>query len=375
MLPLNARSKAIGYYDLRFNKVDVTLYLPDGTQYTKRVDTGMPKIPSHVIDTVFYLYRSIEDAKSGSKYGGTGFLVGVPSEKFPDYYSVYGVTNWHVALDDGYSVIRLNTAGGDTGIFDLGPDEWEFLPGKDDIAVSPILPFQSTFQLPGFIPISGFATEEIISQNAIGVGDDVFMVGRFIDYDGGVTNLPTVRFGNISLMPAPIEQPTGYMGKSYCIDLHSRSGYSGSPVLVYRTLGGNLEEIQRTRKPFSSILTFLYLLGIHWGQFPERWPLIPGEELQESSGLITKGGYVEGLSGMTCVIPAQQILELLNIPTIKNKRLENEEELLRHFEEKGYPPMPESVSKQIIPDTENPQHKEDFNSLVGAAVKTKLQDD
>ena len=78
---------------------------------------------------------------------------------------------------------------------------------------------------------------------------------------------------------------------------------------------------------------------------------------------------------MTCVIPAQQILELLNIPTIKNKRLENEEELLRHFEEKGYPPMPESVSKQIIPDTENPQHKEDFNSLVGAAVKTKLQDD
>jgi hypothetical protein len=28
-----------------------------------------------------------------------------------------------------------------------------------------------------------------------------------------------------------------------------------------------------------------------------------------------------------------------------------------------------------IPDTENPQHKEDFNSLVSAAAKKKPQDD
>ena len=50
---------------------------------------------------------------------------------------------------------------------------------------------------------------------------------RFIDHDGGQKNQPALRFGNVSMNPTPIRQDNGVEAEAYCIDLHSRSGYSG----------------------------------------------------------------------------------------------------------------------------------------------------
>lgn len=54
-----------------------------------------------------------------------------------------------------------------------------------------------------------FATKKHLEKHRIGIGDDVAMIGRFVDHDGGETNQPAARFGNISVMPTPIAQPTG----------------------------------------------------------------------------------------------------------------------------------------------------------------------
>src|SRR5258707_1186988 len=65
------------------------------------------------------------------------------------------------------------------------------------------------------------------------VGDDTFMIGLFLDHAGVTTNVPSARFGNISMLPNPratIRQSTGYDGVSYVVDMHSRTGFSGSPV-------------------------------------------------------------------------------------------------------------------------------------------------
>src|SRR5208337_5394725 len=102
-----------------------------------------------------------------------------------------------------------------------------------------------------FISTKVFATEEIVSEYGIGVGDDVFMVGRFINHEGSPTYLPATRFGNISVMPFPILK-SPQKGPSYCIDMHSRPGFSGSPVFVYRTPGGNLDVALKTGKVFES---------------------------------------------------------------------------------------------------------------------------
>ncbi len=57
----------------------------------------------------------------------------------------------------------------------------------------------------------------------------------------------------------------GVIRESYCVDMHSRSGFSGSPVFVYRTPGGDFSE-----KGVINLSRFMMFLGIHWGQFPEK---------------------------------------------------------------------------------------------------------
>ena len=62
------------------------------------------------------------------------------------------------------------------------------------------------------------------------------MVGRFVDHDGGPTNLPAARFGNISIGPSKIRSELGKYVDTICLDTNSRTGFSGSPVYVYRTM-------------------------------------------------------------------------------------------------------------------------------------------
>ena len=60
---------------------------------------------------------------------------------------------------------------------------------------------------------------------------------------GVETNNPAMRFGNISLNPTPIEQPNQSIKDSYCLDMNSRTGFSGSPVFMYRTPGSDVQFI------------------------------------------------------------------------------------------------------------------------------------
>lgn len=372
------RGWEFSYSDLKFKKVPIKHKTSQGFEYNRLKSVGMPKIPLQLLDSTFYLYKNREDAEKGKNFGGTGFFVTVPSEKYLDeIIYIYGISNWHVVLAGGCSVIRVNTLDGNVDIIEYEPTEWEWIPSKDDIAISPLLsvlnPIRHSSNL---ISAEYFATDEIVKQYGINVGDDIFMLGRFMDHDGGIINLPAARFGNISVMPTEIKQPTGYMGKSYCIDAHSRTGFSGSPVFVYRTIGSDLNEAHQTGWP--SFSGFCYLLGIHWGQFPEEWEvkeikLNEKRAFFESRSIITEGAYIEGYSGMTCVIPAQKIMDLINLPEVKKERNKGDEMYGTKRRKTGHSPKAELGA--VNPNTDNPQHKEDFNSLVSAAAKKKPQDD
>jgi len=173
----------------------------------------------------------------------------------------------------------------------------------------------------------------------VGVGDNVFMIGLFIDHNGVSTDVPSARFGNISMLPNPkatIEQPTGYQSESYVVDMHSRTGFSGSPVYVYRTFGNDLtssgeyefdEFVQPEMDDWGGdirgrvrVHNLFKLLGILWGQFPERRELSDKSKLKQSrKDLVVEGGYVEGMSGMSCVIPTWDIEGFWILPR-RNKR-------------------------------------------------------
>ena len=282
------------------------------------VPADMPRLPRSCLDGVCYLFPSEEAARTGKESGGTGFVVGMPSID-PKRIFPYVVTNHHVACTGGNSVIRLNTKDGGSDILDFGPDQWYFDP-KYDIAVRS-LPLDHERHTSAYISTDGFITKEMLEKHEIGVGEDVFMVGRFIDHDGGAINQPAARFGNLSVMPSPIQQPNGTMAEAYCIDLHSRSGYSGSPVFIYRTTGFGAWSDPNDLMIEKGILG---LLGIHFAQFPELWEISSGinkvRAPASSVPLIVEGAYVKGLSGMSCVLPAWCILEVLDSPKLRDAR-------------------------------------------------------
>jgi len=333
--------RAVEYHDLEFNKVRIKRYSSRGVPYHIGVDVGVPKIQGVLVRSAFYLYRTDRDAEAGSKYGGTGFFAGVQS-KYEGRIHLYGVSNWHVAIRDGCSVIRVNTKQGDPDILHLDPGLWTKHPDGLDIAIAP-LEVNLTFHEVGIVMEESFASKDVIEQRGIGVGDDCFMVGRFIDHAGGPTNRPAARFGNLSVMPSPIKQPTGVFGESYCVDLHSRTGYSGSPVFVYRTPGNNFDtRVLDTSDAFS------YLLGIHWGQFPELWEITNDYDLSEA-GVITEGQYVKGVSGMTCVIPAWHIRDMLYLEKFVKEREESDKEIAQQYKKLGLPPDAESAIDETSP--------------------------
>jgi len=399
--------------DLDFPRMAVPAKSERGVPFERWVRTGMPRIPQQVIDSVFYLYRTREDALAGRAPGGTGFIVDYPAGKSvadtaaPKFYAV---TNWHVAVREGCSVIRLNTKDGGTDIIDLGPEDWQFLPGKYDVAVTPLSLDGKThrvsstsvflFAQPTPKVRAGFAQIGFDPDKATGVGEDVFMIGLFVDHDGVTTNVPSARFGNISMMPNPsatIKQPTSYQGESFVVDMHSRSGFSGSPVFVYRTFGADLTNLQgldfddlqinlralaqrAEGTQFTRVggrlqtRTMFQFLGIHWGQFPEKWELKDRKKLAESArkDLIVEGAYVEGLSGMTCVIPAWHIMEVLDMPQLKGPR--DEHFAASKAAKASGRAVPKAESSPPATD-ENPTHREDFMRLQGVAARKQPQGD
>ena len=351
-----------------FETIPSVCYSSRGTPFFGLVPVGMPKLGQYqgILDIVFFLYESAEAAEVGKDAGGTGFLVSVPSKGWPDqYHHVYGVTNWHNACRDGCSVIRLNTKEGAHDIFDYGPELWQFIPGDHDVAVVPLRVrdiHRVKYLDPGFL-----ITDDQIKEWEIGPGDDVFMAGRFVDYDGVQTNKPAVRFGHISMSGAPVRQANGCTAESFVLDMHSRTGFSGSPVFVYRTLGSEFLNIQG--KILTGISHTMSLLGIHWGQFPELWELKDEqrkEEIASDSALITEGKYVKGLSGMTCVSPATAIKRALDMPKLRALREATEREWVKQLGQPSAAPIVESAP----PTTDgNPQHREDFSRLLDAAAK------
>jgi hypothetical protein len=366
-----------------------------GTPFIRRAPVGMPKVPAMIRNAAFYLYPSVEAAKKGENFGGTGFLIGEPSKRHAKYgrAHIYAVTNWHVAVQ-GSPVIRFNTPSGPPDIFDIDVADW-FFDGKHDIAVLQINVDPDKHAVT-VLHSRMLMTRDAVKNAQIGPGDDVFMVGRFMDHDGGQKNRPALRFGNIAMDPTPIMQSNKVKADAYCIDLHSRSGYSGSPVFVYRTPQSDLDPPPAPRTPNlglamqPSLATFFMVLGIRFAQFPETWEVSSSGKLlhqgkNAKSPLLTGTQYIQGLSGMTCVLPAWSIREVLDMPALKKMREEQEEKTEARFRRDGYPPLSEDsrwteaipASEAVAPpaNDENPNHRGDFMRLVGTAGRKQERED
>ena len=303
----------------------------------------MPRIPERFLNCAVYLYPSEVEARAGVRSGGSGFICSIPSAIDKNHAHIYVVTNSHV-IEAGSTIIRINTREGTTDILSTEKSSWFHHPAGDDLAVCSVnLPLEKYNY--SYISRIMFLDKGIIDQYNIGPGDDVFLVGRFVNHEGKQRNLPSVRFGNIAMMPwEPIKQDRlgGFLQESFMVELRSIGGTSGSPVFIYFS---PLRPIMTTRPAKDRRAGFL--LGILWGH------ILTEERIRDSDGEKMREGWkVRANSGMAGVVPAWKLDELLNIGELVELREEDEKRLAEELkkEEAGTTLNSEAFSREDFED-------------------------
>lgn len=357
------RPHALAFQDLEFSYGLISYRTGDGRLVKRVVPYGMPAIGPEFPKAVFYLV-GVDPATGNSVPIGTGLIVSRPAQANRWQQHYYGVTAYHVAID---SVgIKINTKDGRSRIVDIDGSQWTFKPGWDDLAAIDLTDL-ITFETDDFNVIDQVT---FLDQNFVRAtlrqGEDGFMMGLFIPHPGEIRNSPAPRFGCLSILASDndlIEQGNGVSRPSFVFEMHSRPGHSGSPVFVYRTPAHVLGRIdQGNGLPWSQPEIFVKLLGIHSGQFREPVGLRRAEAYGPQP--IREGDQMLVPSSMTVVVPAFRIKELLELETFSAQRQ------IRESGRKPSSVIPEGVVVGTpASEAENPDHLEDFNRLLGAAVK------
>src|SRR5262249_47649124 len=117
-----------------------------------------------------------------------------------------------------------------------------------------------------YILEDAFLEKGIIETYNVGPGDEVFMIGRYVDHDQKQCNQPSARFGNISVMdPDPLPHrglPKGTQ-ESVLAEVRSIVGYSGSPVFAFVPPLSIRHHKDKTNDQ-SPLQYGPWLLGINW---------------------------------------------------------------------------------------------------------------
>jgi hypothetical protein len=166
-----------------------------------------------------------------------------------------------------------------------------------------------------------FLTEKIVTQYRIGIGDECFMVSRFVAHDGRQRNTPFVRFGAIAQMPMEkIRFDDGSEQESFLVEARSIAGHSGSPVFVWiPPFSGNAAgRIQ------GSWISGPWLLGVDHCHLLNEEPVY-----SRTMRKPVHDWYVRGNTGMMGVVPAWRLAEMFSFPDIVSYMEREKEDWIR----------------------------------------------
>jgi hypothetical protein len=318
-------------------------------------DIAVPRIPDLLLDGAAFMFQTRAAAERRAKSGGTAFLVSkiIANSKERvgrELYIPYLISCRHVIFSAGASVISVNRWDGEKpDIIETEPTDWVEHPAGDDVAamcaIHMILPSRHRLS---HIQTGSIITDAGITKLDIGVGDEVLMVGRFVNHQGQTNNRAAARFGSISMMPEDIwVKDDSRFQRSYAVEMRSRTGFSGSAVAVYRTRATVLADVKHS--------DFWGILGVNWGYINDE------------------DGENTWLNG---VVPGARILELLEVPTLKNRHEELEQEFYKIIREQGEGGAVQAFADATPPATDaNPNHLKDFTRLVDVAARKRPQGD
>jgi hypothetical protein len=196
--------------------------------------------------------------------------VGVRPEAELEGAYLYVVTAKHCiekAKNFGDVFLRIDNPGGGFELIKVA-SEWIYAENEAvDVAVLGEALALDNYEY-AYIPAEMFATDEIIRENHIGIGDNLVIPGLFTQRQGTQKNLPIVRTGVIASMPdEPLQDPnTGLEYEGYLAEVRSIGGLSGSPVFVVLDPGRLIKGSQR----FHHQTFLLGLIRGHWDYRKKR---------------------------------------------------------------------------------------------------------
>jgi hypothetical protein len=323
-------------------------------------DIDMPTMPDHLLNCAVYIYPSVEDAKEGTAIGGSGFLVGVRTNyegRLNEH--LYVVTNAHVIRKAGDTpVLRLNTKDGTVEILKTTALSWIRHPTGDDLSIRSIT---LSIEVHDFSYVE-WPYEFLSDANMylVGPGADTVTIGRFITHDGKQRNLPSLRFGNIAMMPLePIEHPDGYLQESFLVESRSLGGYSGSPVFAY--LPADPKRRNYPPKPHAAISKRqIKCIGVDWGHLSHMEPVLAADKKTPTDQKL----WVKVNTGMSPAVPAWRLEQLLDDEATIMNREQEDRNLAKSRKENS-----SAVLDSVDASTETKFTKEDFERALKKASR------
>jgi hypothetical protein len=319
-------------------------------------DIAAVRIPNFMMEGAAFLFPSKAAAEKRAKIGGSAFVVSklirdskelAGQELFVPYF----VSCKHVVFAAGASMPSVNRwDGGKPDLIEYEPTDWTEHPDGDDLvavcAMNKLLP--SRHKISHIDSRSIITGEGYANPLEIGAGDQVFMVGRFINHQGHETNRAAARFGSISMMPEKIwvSRDSRYQD-SFAVEMRSRTGFSGSPVAVYRTVATTLADVKTK--------DFWGILGVNWGF------------------ILDDDGENTWLNG---VVPGWKILDLLEMPALKSQHEKYEDQFHYLIKEQGGDGAVQAFAGEPVVSSvsnDNPNHLADFTRLVDVAARKRPQ--
>jgi len=332
------------------------------------VAEGVMRIPDTQLKAVGYVCEVT--SRSGDEIYSdpyaTGFFVSVPCES-PELVGMemyYFATAKHVASDlkDREIAFTVNKVGGGITheIWRIA-DTW-FLHPTDKSADVAIVQVALRVGVVDIAPVSivSFGLPERLRELNIGIGDDTHSIGLFSPFPGDGSNIPIVRYGNVSMMPAQVMPTELGPTEMYLVEARSIGGMSGSPVFVRPTLA-----FQVARHNSPPALGFLSgtgetLLGMAHG----HWD-IKEEDINKPSFVHDRKRGVN--YGIAMVVPALKIYETIYQPGLVAMRRDQEKQFIKKQRAIPSPDSPKA-------DREGPFTQEDFEAALRKTTRKIVPD-
>jgi hypothetical protein len=206
---------------------------------------------------------------------------------------------------------------------------------------------------------------ELEDTVGLSLGDEVFIPSVFVGRVGETQNIPVIRIGNIAAMPDEPIWTASSRHPAYLIETRSLGGVSGAPVFLHIASQRHMGRPDPYPEISGRIVTPYFLIGMmqgfHSGQYAGDFVSEDGEEKIVPVD-------TDFNAGIGIALPVTLILDTLNHPTLVESRMAT---IQAKKKDSGYRDASAVPRQKPDPQAtdENPNHREDFTSLLNAAAR------